>query len=1014
METIDSINEIKRLNQLNRDALMTLKARDQEIEELNQKLDLKDSEIASLKGKLSIQTDRSTIDPNLFVLPPINNSEQDKKIKMLSEELNKKIEQEEIRQSEVNYLNAKISEEKARFEKMVSEFETKIEDLKRESISSSKQLRSLKDDNLNAFDEFSRKEASYVKEIDRLERLIRSLSEEKNEELNYYKCKVEDLAIERQELINICESFKNSQHTKTIEHDLAQFKEKINSLEKTKVALETKLASRVGESNVNEAEVFSLRKENEKIKEIVRLQEDKIGSLTNANYYKERLEKEADFIKETSKQNQIISRLKLREKELIEQLQQGGRIGGLVDNKVELENSKLSEQVYTLKQENFTLISENTRLANKSALTTKMIEKLEFDLEKAKTNHSNAQVYYESERERFESKLNEMERYFGEEIDKLSGKLKNKEKDRATLEDQMLNLQNKFAVQQSIMAEKNENIKVVDREREELETKLSEGRKEANKLKVKINDLENDLHLKKLETSKLTNTLKDKEEYIANNIDSQKLEILNLTERLNLTKLENENLAESRKKLQNTLDHLGKETEDRVEEAKKLLRREMKNAEEMLLKDIRDLREENTNLVKENAQLKGKLNDMQESLIDSNALKNYKFLRGGDSEETAKLKRENESLKLMIDKFNNKPTYENPADKLTLEIEKIKHLNTIRQLEEENKTLRQDLNTIPMRDETGKSDRLFDDVMEKNKLINKLTEDLEATTKEHDDKVKELTKIIESQGREVTESKQKLFDLERKEMEVRHEIADFLEVVKKKDQEITALKEVIEDFTAEKQSMAENKDKKTVKLEKESKKTELKCVKLEQELNEVSFKANKRSSDCIENLKEVNIKFEESKLKFLTVMQIHENHVKFLKQRFNSAINDMIKVSALKKDSAEVQDKIKKMFASSADLYEQLAQRESSIISFKTELDKKTRLLKAAQDKQNSLQKEYNELVESKGKTAKVQKDDEEIERLLEENTRMRINQDSFESRILISESRNKGKRTGLLEGPVD
>ena len=582
----------------------------------------------------------------------------------------------------------------------------------------------------------------------------------------------------------------------------------------------------------------------------------------------------------------------------------------------------------------------------------------------------------------------------------LKNKLKILEADNQKMNEQIFSLQNKFYVQSKILNDKNTELSKEVSEKQKIQVEKEKITNESIELKNKIQLLSKEKEELSLQNEKYKKDINElNQKYNESNIKSKYL-IGQLEEQNSLLTSENNNLKDNSVKLQSKIDYIY--NENKAKESKLLYSIKNENQEIImnLRKKLSALQKHNDELLQDNIKMKNIIErnnkkekekeKEKENILDSTVNTSY---IGGD-----RLITENKSMIM----YNMETNIKNLKDDINMYKKKIKEMenneilndkklkamkldlkqsesdikeyliqlkekdNEINSLEQKIKEL------IPIVEKCKNIDNLNIEINEKNQTINFLLSQLEDCKRNLNMKSQNfeeeinsvrnnndaLTKKLEDQRIETGKMRE---DFQSKLNDLQSENNILINDLNKKEEEYSKLLE----------EKIELENKCNVQFEEQEKKFD-EIQKNVQDLNNENEDLKNKIAECAEisggQFQNLNDSVIKSSVKIESLMNVYNNHINLLKQRFENILNDLnIIVSMQNNNPNTITDKFNnviKTIKTNIDLVNKMAESESLIKNFRTEVKTLKNNLDTSKSKIKFLEQENDEL----NRTLNVQK----------------------------------------------
>ena len=539
----------------------------------------------------------------------------------------------------------------------------------------------------------------------------------------------------------------------------------------------------------------------------------------------------------------------------------------------------------------------------------------------------------------------------------LRNKLKIMEQDNQKINEQLFSLQNKFYVQTKILNDKNaelskevsmsqkiksENSKIL-KESSEIQQKIEIYVKENKNLKNENEKIKKDL----VEMTKKFNESNLKLNYFIGQLEEQNSILSN----------ENQQLKESSNKLKSQIDFISNEMKAKESKLIFTLKNENKENEQNLRSQIINLQKENESLAHESMILKKEkesltnelstaINESKTNTYNNSNLTNQnvtimqlegkiKFLLSENEKYRDQVKSMENSAILTDKKLKALKLDLQQSEKDTQEYyAQLKEKeNVINKIQDENNQLKCEL------EKNRGIENVMIELQDKNQQINYLLtqiDDLkrknESDMEENEIKIKSLKQdnigMIEKLENAQKEIKNTYDNYQKKIQEIQKENDILINDLNEKEKEYT-------DLLNEKAHLE-------AKYDQQFRQAEVNCDNIQENIKKVSEEnenLKQQLSECIklstEKYQDVNKKLSKSKTKLDSLMSVYDNHISYLKERFDHILNDLLVLINLKANPKDLNDKFTSLIntiQTSIDEINKLAEREALIENFKTEL----------------------------------------------------------------------------------
>ena len=570
--------------------------------------------------------------------------------------------------------------------------------------------------------------------------------------------------------------------------------------------------------------------------------------------------------------------------------------------------------------------------------------------------------------------------------DDLKNKLKILEVDNQKMNEQLFSLQNKFYVQTKILNDKNSELSKEVSERQKMKVESEKIANESIELKKKIEIIskeKEDLFNQNEKYKKDINDLNQK--FNESNVKSKYL-ISQLEEQNSLLMSENNNLKDNSVKLQSKIEYI--HNENKAKESKLLFSIQNENKEIIinLRKELSALQKHNDEIIQENIKLKNIIEKHKKEKENLDSTVNTSYIGGNiiENKSMIMLTMEN-NIKALKDDINN---YEKKIQKLEeneiLSDKKLKamkldlkqsesdikeYLSKLQHKDEEIFALEQKIKElIPLIEKAKNIDNMNIEINEKNQTINFLLSQLEDLKNNFNTKSQNFEEQINNAKNEKNLLKQRLEESYKNVEEYQSKLNDIqsennilINDLNKKEEEFSKLLEDKIDVENKCKAQFEEHEKKFEEVENNVK-----------SLNEENGDLKNKIAECVDislnQLKTLNDSVLKSSIKMESLMNVYNDHIMILRQRFESILNDLNIIVSVQGSNPgilnEKFDKVVKSINTNIDLINKFAENEALIKNFKSEVKNLKSNLETSKNKIKSLEEENEEL----NKTLNVQK----------------------------------------------
>ena len=572
----------------------------------------------------------------------------------------------------------------------------------------------------------------------------------------------------------------------------------------------------------------------------------------------------------------------------------------------------------------------------------------------------------------------------------LKNKLKILEADNQKMNEQIFSLQNKFYVQSKILNDKNTELSKEVSEKQKIKVENEKITNESLELKKKIELITKEKEELSFQNEKYKKDINElNQKYNESNLKSKYL-IGQLEEQNSLLTSENNNLKDNSVKLQSKIDYIY--NENKARESKLLFSIKNENQEIVmnLRKELSALQKYNDELLQENIKMKNVIErnnkkekeKERENILDSTVNTSY---IGGERVIT-----ENKSMIL----YNMENNIKNLKDDLNMYKKKIKEMENNEILNDKKlKAMKLDLKQsesdikqyliqlkekdneinslekkikefIPIIEKSKNVDNLNIEINEKNQTINFLLSQLEDYKRNLNIKSQNFEEQINNFKNENNLISQKL---EQNKIEGEKKREEFQSKLKDLQSEnsilINDLNKKEEEYSKLLEEKIELENKCNVQFDEQEKKFD-EIQKNVQELNNENEDLKMKIAECAEisgnQFQSLNDSVIKSSVKIESLMNVYNNHINLLKQRFENILNDLnIIVSMQSNNPNTINEKFNnviKAIKTNLDLVNKMAESESLIKNFRTEVKTLKNNLDTSKSKIKFLEQENEEL----------------------------------------------------------
>ena len=568
----------------------------------------------------------------------------------------------------------------------------------------------------------------------------------------------------------------------------------------------------------------------------------------------------------------------------------------------------------------------------------------------------------------------------------LKNKLKILEADNQKMNEQLFSLQNKFYVQTKILNDKNSELSKEVSEKQKMKVESEKIFNESLELKKKIDSIskeKEDLLNQNEKYKKDINDLNNK--YNESNLKSKYL-ISQLEEQNSLLTSENINLKDNSVKLQSKIEYIY--NENKAKESKLLFSIKNENKEIIinLRKELSALQKHNDEITQENIVIKRLLEKNKKEKENLDSTINTSCMGGNIAENKSMimLNMENNIKNLKEDINNYKQKIKTLEENEILNDKKLKamkldlkqsesdikeYLSQIQNKNEEIFGLEQKIkDLLPFIEKAKNIDNMNIEINEKNQTINFLLSQIEELKNNFNiksqnylddiNKIKNEKKILEQK---LEESNKTLEEYQSKMNDIQSENNILITDLNKKEEEYGKILEEKIDLENKCKVLFDEQEKKFEEIQNN--------VDLVNKENEDLRNKLAECADISSNqLKVLNDSVIKSSIKMESLMNVYNDHIMILKQRFENILNDLNIIVSMQGNNPgilnEKFDKVVKSINTNIDLINKFAESEALIKNFKSEVKGLKTNLENSKNKIKFLEDENEQL----NKTLNVQK----------------------------------------------
>ena len=570
--------------------------------------------------------------------------------------------------------------------------------------------------------------------------------------------------------------------------------------------------------------------------------------------------------------------------------------------------------------------------------------------------------------------------------DDLKNKLKILEADNQKMNEQLFSLQNKFYVQTKILNDKNSELSKEVSEKQKMKVESEKIMNESLELKKKIDiiskekeDLLNQNEKYKKDINELNNR------YNESNLKSKYL-ISQLEEQNSLLTSENINLKDNSVKLQSKIEYIY--NENKAKESKLLFSIKNENKEIImnLRKELSALQKHNDEIMQENIVIKRLLEKNKNEKENLDSTVNTSCMGGNIAENKSMimLNMENNIKNLKEDINNYKQKIKTLEENEILNDKKLKamkldlkqsesdireYLSQIQNKNEEIFGLEQKIkDLLPFIEKAKNIDNMNVEINEKNQTINFLLSQIEELKNNFNIKsqnyLEEINKIKNEKNileQKLEESGKQLEEYQSKMNDIQSENNILITDLNKKEEEYGKILEEKIDLENKCKVLFDEQEKKFEEIHNN--------VDLVNKENEDLRNKLAECADISSNqLKALNDSVIKSSIKMESLMNVYNDHIMILKQRFENILNDLNIIVSMQGSNPgilnEKFDKVVKSVNTNIDLINKFAESEALIKNFKSEVKGLKTNLENSKNKIKFLEEENEQL----NKTLNVQK----------------------------------------------
>ena len=563
----------------------------------------------------------------------------------------------------------------------------------------------------------------------------------------------------------------------------------------------------------------------------------------------------------------------------------------------------------------------------------------------------------------------------------LKNKLKILEVDNQKMNEQLFSLQNKFYVQTKILNDKNSELSKEVSEKQKMKVEAEKITSESIQLKKKLEQISKEREELFNQNEKYKKDINElNQRYNESNVKSKYL-ISQLEEQKSLLTSENNNLKDNSVKLQSKIDYIY--NENKAKESKLLFSLKNENKEIIinLRKEISSLQKQNDEIIQENFLMKKvieknkKEKEISESTINTSCI----GVGGGNISENKSMimiNMENNIKNLKDDINNYKQKLKALEETEILNDKKLKamkldlkqsesdikdYLSQIQQKNEEIFNLEEKIKELlPFIEKAKNIDNMNIEINEKNQTINFLLSQIDdlknnfnIKSKNYEDELNKMKNEKNILEQNLEESSKKIEEFQSKMNDIQSENNILINDINKKEEEYSKLLE----------QKIESENKCNVQFDEQEKKFNEIQNNVEI-LNKENDELKNKIAECVDisanQLKSLNDSVIKSSVKMESLMNVYNDHIIILKQRFENILNDLNIIVSMQGNNPgilnEKFDKVIKSINSNIDLINKCAENEALIKNFKSETKGLKSNLENCKNKIKILEEENEEL----------------------------------------------------------
>ena len=563
----------------------------------------------------------------------------------------------------------------------------------------------------------------------------------------------------------------------------------------------------------------------------------------------------------------------------------------------------------------------------------------------------------------------------------LKNKLKILEVDNQKMNEQLFSLQNKFYVQTKILNDKNSELSKEVSEKQKMKVEAEKITSESIQLKKKLEQISKEREELFNQNEKYKKDINElNQRYNESNVKSKYL-ISQLEEQNSLLTSENNNLKDNSVKLQSKIDYIY--NENKAKESKLLFSLKNENKEIIinLRKEISSLQKQNDEIIQENFLMKKVIEKNKKEKEISESTINTSCIGGGggnisENKSMIMINMENNIKNLKDDINNYKQKLKALEETEILNDKKLKamkldlkqsesdikdYLSQIQQKNEEIFSLEEKIKELlPFIEKAKNIDNMNIEINEKNQTINFLLSQIDdlknnfnIKSKNYEDELNKMKNEKNILEQNLEERAKKIEEYQSKLNDIQSENNILINDINKKEEEYSKLLE----------QKIESENKCNVQFDEQEKKFNEIQNNVEI-LNKENDELKNKIAECVDistnQLKSLNDSVIKSSVKMESLMNVYNDHIIILKQRFENILNDLNIIVSMQGNNPgilnEKFDKVIKSINSNIDLINKCAENEALIKNFKSETKGLKSNLENCKNKIKILEEENEEL----------------------------------------------------------